>query len=105
MAEQMIRTLENSIYPGLGRSVINSFIATPLTLQKRSGSTEGAITGWSFTNDVMPAESRLIRIANSVKTPLPNIFQAGQWTYSPSGFPVALITGKLSADAVHKGLK
>ena len=105
LAEQMIRTLENSIYPGLGRSVIDSFIATPITLQKRSGSTEGAITGWSFANDVMPAESRLIRIANSVKTPLSDIFQAGQWTYSPSGFPVALITGKLSADAVHKGLK
>ena len=105
LTEQMIQTLEDSIYPGLEASVIESFIATPLTLQQRSGSTEGAITGWSFTNDVMPAESRLIRIANSVKTPLPDVFQAGQWTYSPSGFPVALITGKLAADAVNKGLK
>jgi len=105
LTKQMIQTLEASIYPGLSNAVIDSFTATPLTLQQRSGSTEGAITGWSFTNDPMPAESRLIRITNSVKTPLPNVFQAGQWTYSPSGFPVALITGKLAADAVGKRLK
>jgi len=105
LTKQMIQTLEASIYPGLSNTVIDSFAATPLTLQQRSGSTEGAITGWSFTNDPMPAESRLIRITNSVKTPLPGVFQAGQWTYSPSGFPVALITGKLAADAAAKRLK
>jgi len=74
-------------------------------LQQRNGSTDGAITGWSFTNHPMPAENRLIKIANSVKTPLPDVFQAGQWTYSPSGLPVALITGKVAADAIHKKLK
>ncbi len=105
LREKIIQVLEASIYPGLSKAVISSFTATPLTLQQRTGSTEGAITGWSFTNDPIPAESRLIRIANSVKTPLPGVFQAGQWTYSPSGFPVALITGKLAADAVNKRLK
>ena len=105
MTEQVISALNESIYPGLAKSVIESFSATPLTLQKRTGNTDGAITGWSFSNQPVPAESRLIRIANSVKTPLPAVFQAGQWTYSPSGFPVALITGKLAADGVHKRLK
>jgi phytoene dehydrogenase-like protein len=102
---QMIQTLEASVYPHLSEAVIDSFISTPLTLQNRSGNTEGAITGWSFKNDPMPAESRLIKISKSVQTPLPGVFQAGQWTYSPSGFPVALITGKLAADAIHKRLK
>jgi len=101
----MISTLDMSIYPGLKESVINSFTSTPMTLEKLTGNTDGAITGWSFTNHPMPAENRLIRISNSVKTPLNDVTQAGQWTYSPSGFPISLITGKLAADRIDKRLK
>ena len=101
----MIKTLDEKIYPGLEESVIDTFTATPMTIQKLTGSTDGAITGWSFSNHPMPAENRLVRIANSVNTPLPDVYQAGQWTYSPSGLPVSLITGKLAADKVHKRLR
>ena len=101
----MIHTLDRSIYPGIAGAVIDSFTSTPLTLQQKAGTTDGAITGWSFTNHPIPAENRLVRIANSINTPLPNVYQAGQWTYSPSGFPVALITGKLAADKINKLLK
>ncbi len=101
----MVNTLENSVYPGLGNAILDRFMSTPLSIQRMTGNTDGAITGWSFTNHPMPAESRLVRIANSVKTPLPDVSQAGQWTYSPSGLPVALITGKLAADRVHKHLR
>ncbi len=104
-SELILNTLSGSIYPGLGDSVLDHFSATPLTMEKRTGSTDGAITGWAFTNDLMPAESRLVKIANAVNTPLPDISQAGQWTYSPSGFPVALITGKLAADKIDSRLK
>lgn len=96
--------LENSVYPGLTASIEDHFIATPLTLQKITGNTDGAITGWAFTNQPLPAESRLTRIANAVRTPIPDVLQAGQWTYSPSGLPVSLITGKLAADAIDKRL-
>jgi phytoene dehydrogenase-like protein len=105
VTELMISTLDRSIYPGLAESVIDSFTATPVTMQRLTGGTDGAITGWAFTNYPMPAENRLIKIANSVNTPLPDVYQAGQWTYSPSGLPVSLITGKLAADKVVKGLK
>jgi phytoene dehydrogenase-like protein len=101
----MINTLDAYIYPGLAGSVIDSFTSTPLSIKKITGSTDGAITGWSFTNNPVPAESRLVRIANAVKTPLPDVHQAGQWTYSPSGLPVSLITGKLAADRINKRLK
>jgi len=103
-AQSMIDTLNNSIYPGLASAVIDSFTATPLTLQQVAGTSEGAITGWAFTNQPVPAESRLVRIAYAVQTPLPDVTQAGQWTYSPAGFPVSLITGKLAADRVNKRL-
>ncbi len=105
VTEMMINTLDRSIYPGLAESVMDSFTATPMTIQKMTGSTDGAITGWAFTNHPMPAESRLIKIANAVNTPLPDVYQAGQWTYSPSGLPVSLITGKLAADKIGKQLK
>jgi phytoene dehydrogenase-like protein len=101
----MLETLEGSVYPGLQASVIDQFMATPVTIQKMTGNTDGAITGWSFTNPIMPAESRLVKIASAAKTPLPDVSQAGQWTYSPSGFPVALITGKLASDRMIKQLK
>jgi len=101
----MIKTLDETIYPGLARAVLNTFTSTPVTVQRLTGSTDGAITGWAFTNHPMPAESRLVRIANAVNTPLPHVYQAGQWTYSPSGLPVSLITGKLAADKINKRLK
>lgn len=101
----MIKTLDQSIYPGLAGSVIDSFTATPMTIQNLTGSTDGAITGWAFSNHPMPAENRVVKIANAVNTPLPDVYQAGQWTYSPSGLPVSLITGKLAADKIEKRLK
>lgn len=105
VGELMINTLDRSIYPGLSGSILDHFTSTPMTLQKLTGSTDGAITGWSFTNHPMPAEKRLVKITNAVKTPLPNVSQAGQWTYSPSGFPVSLITGKVASDRINNKLK
>jgi phytoene dehydrogenase-like protein len=100
----IIRALDDSVYPGLADAIIDSFTSTPLTLQQVAGTTDGAITGWAFTNHPMPAENRLTRISKSVTTPIPNIFQAGQWTYSPAGFPVSLITGKIAADRIIRAI-
>ncbi len=101
----MIDALDASIFPGLKAAVLDRFSSTPLTMARVAGTSDGAITGWAFNNDPMPAESRLTRVASSVKTPIPGVFQAGQWTYSPSGFPTAILTGKLAADQVSKALK
>jgi phytoene dehydrogenase-like protein len=102
---KIIQILDDSVYPGLHQAVIEQFSSTPLTLQQMAGTTDGAITGWAFTNHPMPAENRLARITNSINTRLPGIHQAGQWTFSPSGFPISLITGKLAADKIQKLLK
>lgn len=104
VADHMIRVLDASIYPGLRAAIIDSFASTPLTIEKISGNSEGAITGWAFTNDVMPAVRSLPGVATSVLTPIPNVYQAGQWTYSPSGLPISILTGKLAADRILKDL-
>ena len=101
----IIKTLDTSIYPGIQKAMIHQFSSTPLTMQKLSGNTDGAITGWAFTNDPIPAEYRIPKIMNAIKTPIPGILQAGQWTYSPSGLPISLLTGKIAADRVIKELR
>jgi phytoene dehydrogenase-like protein len=101
----IINTLDASIYPGIRGAIIDQFSSTPLTLEKITANTHGAITGWSFTNHPMPAENRLPKIFNATWTPVMNIVQAGQWTYSPSGLPISILTGKLAADRVIKDLK
>jgi phytoene dehydrogenase-like protein len=101
----MIDTLDATIYPGLKKAILHQFSSTPVTIEKATGNTDGAITGWSFLNDPMPAESRLPKIFSASQTPIKTIAQAGQWTYSPSGLPISILTGKLAADRVIKGLR
>ncbi|MBN1248910.1 MAG: NAD(P)/FAD-dependent oxidoreductase, partial [Anaerolineae bacterium] len=102
---KMIDVLDASIFPGVKAAVLEAFSATPLTMASTMGTTEGAITGWAFTNHPVPAESRLHKVMASVRTPIPNVYQAGQWTFSPSGFPIAILSGKLAADQVGKALR
>jgi phytoene dehydrogenase-like protein len=101
----MLDVLDTSIYPGLKNAVIHQFSSTPLTMEARTGNTHGAITGWAFTNHPIPAEKRLLRIFGTTKTAVKDVVQAGQWTFSPSGLPISILTGKLAADQVIKTLK
>lgn len=103
--QHMLRVLDATVYPGIAGAVVHIFSSTPLTMAKLTGNFEGAITGWSFTTRPVPAESRIPKIMNAVKTPIPGVYQAGQWTYSPSGLPISLLTGKIAADSVIKDLK
>lgn len=96
----ILKNLDSTIYPGMAEKILMQFSSSPLTMAKYAGTTDGAIVGWAFTNKPMPAENRLPKILNAIKTPLPGILQAGQWTYSPAGLPISLITGKLAADRV-----
>jgi phytoene dehydrogenase-like protein len=100
----IINNLDKSIYPGIKDSILQRFSSTPLTMAKLAGNTDGAIVGWAFSNDPMPAEKRLPKITNAIRTSVPGIVQAGQWTYSPSGLPISILTGKLAADRVIKEL-
>lgn len=100
----ILDTLNASIYPGIKDAVLQRFSSTPMTMEKHAGTTDGAIVGWAYTNRPVPAESRLPKILNAIKTPIPDVLQAGQWTYSPAGLPISILTGKLAADNVTKEL-
>jgi phytoene dehydrogenase-like protein len=96
---RVIEILSNSIYPMLEEKVIFKFSATPLTIEKTVGSSEGSIVGWSFAESI-PVTSSMLRINDASKTTIPNILKAGQWAYSPSGVPTSILTGKLAADVI-----
>ncbi len=101
----MVAVLTRGIFPSLDEKLEFGLTSSPLTIQKFSGNADGAITGWAFSKDGTPAEDRFKKISRSVLTPLPDIYQAGQWTFSPSGLPVSILTGKLAADLADKDLK
>jgi len=102
MEQLSIEILDESIFPSLKKKVSGQFSSSPLTIERLTGNTEGGITGWAFTNPYIPAVSKTLKVSQSVNTPFPSVFQAGQWSYSPSGLPIAILTGKLAADRVLK---
>lgn len=99
-----IDILNETIFPGIKNKVTDRFSSSPLTIEKLTGNTHGSLTGWAFTNPYIPAVNQMLKVNNAVKTILPSVFQAGQWTYSPSGFPMSIVTGKLAADKAIKSL-
>lgn len=101
----MVDILNRGMFPGFDEKLEFGLTSSPLTIQKFSGNADGAITGWAFSRDGTPAEERFKKIQRSVLTPLPDIYQAGQWTFSPSGLPISILTGKLAADLADKDLK
>ena len=101
----IVDVLGSTIFPRLRASIIDRFSSSPLSLERIAGNADGAITGWAFTNPSMPAVNSLPAVARSILTPIPDVYQAGQWTYSPSGLPIAILTGKLAADRVLKDLR
>jgi phytoene dehydrogenase-like protein len=103
--ETIINVLDKSVFPGIKDKVMDQFTSTPLTLETRTGNSQGAITGWAFTNSAIPVIHSMPKIAQSVLTPLPDVYQAGQWTFSPSGLPISILTAKLAADKVKRQLK
>jgi all-trans-retinol 13,14-reductase len=102
---RILQSLSESIYPGLDQVVLETFSHSPLSLERQTGNTGGAITGWAFTNPVIPAVAKMQKVATSVNTPLPDVYQAGQWAYSPAGLPISVLTGKLAAEKAIKRLK
>jgi phytoene dehydrogenase-like protein len=94
--EEFVETISSSVYPGLKDKILFRFSFSPVSIHERVGSSEGSIVGWSFEQDI-PAVTSMFRMADSVKTALPDIYAAGKWVYSPAGGPTAIMTGRIAA--------
>ena len=100
--DTILRVLGERVFPNLAQRIECSLCSTPLTIERETGSREGAITGWAHTNQPIPAVHHFGDIKKAVETQIPDVLQCGMWTFSPAGLPVSIITGKLAADAVVK---
>ena len=98
---RVIAVITASVYPMLKAKIIDKFTFSPISFRNRIASSEGSVVGWEFTKK-LPVIHKIQHVAKSVLTPMPNIFQAGQWAYSPSGVPMSILTGKLAADKALK---
>ncbi|MEJ5274029.1 MAG: NAD(P)/FAD-dependent oxidoreductase, partial [Spirochaetota bacterium] len=94
--DKVIEVFSNSIFPFLKDKLIFKFSASPMTIFEMVDSSEGSIVGWSFENKI-PTVDKMIKMNDSVKTSIPNIFKAGKWAYSPAGGPTGIMTGRLAA--------
>ncbi len=101
LTQAIITVLNQTLLKDWKSQIISVIEATPLTIESRLNNTGGAITGWSF-KDAIPVESKMFKIARSIKTPFPAIFQSSQWSFSPSGFPTSIVTAKIAANKIIK---
>jgi phytoene dehydrogenase-like protein len=104
LEKRILSVISDSIYPMLKDKIISHFSYTPLSIENRIGSSEGSIVGWAFQKS-MPVVNKIQFSDSSVLTPIPSIYQAGQWAYSPAGVPMSILTGKLAADKILKKWK
>lgn len=91
LENRIIHNLSKTVYKDFDRDILFKFSSTPLTINKISGSSEGAITGWSFEAEP-PVIYKLTDVGKSVFTAIPNVYKAGQWAYAPAGVPIAMLT-------------
>jgi phytoene dehydrogenase-like protein len=104
LESRIIDNLSKTIFEDFRQDILFKFSSTPLTIKNISGSSGGAITGWSFETDI-PVVNQLLEIPKSVLTPIPDVYQAGQWTYVPAGVPVAMLTGWHASQLIIKTLE
>ena len=101
LENRIIRIFSQNIYEDFDKDILFKFSSTPLTINKMSGSSEGAITGWSFEIDI-PVINTLKDIPKSVLTSIPGVLKAGQWAYAPAGVPIAMLTGWYATQKIMK---
>jgi len=104
MENRIIKIFSKSFFKNLEEDIIFKFSSTPLTINKMVDSTKGSIVGWSFETKA-PVFNELGDMSKCAKTPIPNVYQAGQWAYAPAGVPIAMLTGWNASQEITKRTK
>jgi len=76
------------IIPGISEHIEVLEVATPLTLKRYTGNTDGAPYGWANTVEQGSPLKRM-----SQKTPIKNLYLSSAWTFPGGGQTPAIISG------------
>ena len=90
IADALIASAEKVI-PRLSQHVICKHISSPLAFEQSTLNSRGASSGWYSA----PGSKR-----RSQKTPIKNLYQAGQWTFPGEGVPAVVTSGRNAAQLV-----
>lgn len=98
-ARELIASLERFI-PGLAQRIELCIAATPRTIARLTGNTQGAIMGWSYRRGRGLPRGNFLQMRRAALTPVPRLLTAGHWAFAPGGSPTAALTGKVAAEHV-----
>ncbi len=87
MARILVAKVENTLLPGLSKSIQVMEAGSPLTHARYTGNYRGAIYGWDQTLD----NSGPTRLPH--KTPIKNLYLAGAWTTPGHGYGGVIYSG------------
>lgn len=104
MEDKIIEIFSENIYKDFKYDILFKFSTTPLTIEKITGNSEGAIVGWSFENKA-PVYNKLKDLPKTAFTVIPNVYKASQWAYAPAGVPIAMLTGWHASQKIFKKTK
>jgi len=92
VANELIATAER-IIPELSKHIDVMEVATPLTMERYTLNTNGAITGWgeSFHKGFF---------GGSIRTPIKNLYTVGHWSFNIGGVASAMLTGKKATELI-----
>jgi len=93
VADRLIASAEQVI-PGLSGQIICRHIMSPSTLEQSTSSSQGAVCGWYVAPKVKK---------RGQKTPITNLYQAGQWAFPGGGVAAVVTSGRNAAQLVLKG--
>ena len=97
VARRIIKQAEKAI-PNLSTHIIYQDISTPLTLEKHTLNTKGAMYGLQVT----PEQFGINRI--SQKTPIKGLYLVGHYTRPAHGVPGVAMSGQFAAQAILASL-
>ena len=95
IAKRIIRQVEK-IIPNLSAHILYQDISTPLTLEKHTLNTKGAMYGLQVT----PEQFGINRIRQ--KTPIKNLYLTGHYTRPAHGVVGVVLSGRFAAQAILK---
>lgn len=98
IADKVIKNMSQYI-PDLENRIVIKNIATPLTMYRYTRATKGGLQGLAHTI------SQSGKYRGNLKSPIDNLYRAGQYVFPGAGIATVTASGKLCSDLVLKEIR